>query len=199
MVQRVSTTVVALVGADQFTVARLGGKANIAVYQPDVGADAMDRAVAAWQRARRTRTTYFVHDADPLAVVAEAWGRYFDGAGPIGELELAVSATLARWKAGSIELPDYYVACAPEEWSPVRRDWYLGVLAGACAARVVTQGADADVASSLPTLPAGRWWPGLDQLLEGIELVVPDRAGLPSDAGSARRSTPEGTRLRMLP
>jgi hypothetical protein len=198
-VQRVSTTVVTLVGAGESTVGRLGGKANIAVYQPDVAADAMDRAVAAWQRAKRTHTTYFVHDADPLTAVADAWGRYFEGTGPIGELELSVSGTVARWKAGSLELPDYYVVCSPEEWSPVRRDWYLGFLASTCAVRVVTQGADVDVATTLPTLLAARWWPDLDRLLDGIEQVVPDRAGLPGQAASATRSTPAGTQLTTLP
>jgi hypothetical protein len=127
--------------------------------------------------AKRSHATYFAHDADPLVSVAEAWGRYFEGAGRGGGLEVAVSETLARWRAGSLELPDYYLVCSPEDWPPVRRHWYLGVLADACALRVVTTTGGADLGPKLAGLPAGRWWPELDRLLAGIEPRVPDQVG----------------------
>ena len=192
--QRVSTTVVCVVGADDVTVDALRQKANIVVYQPDPSAPAMERAVAAWELARRTHSAYFVHDADPLISVADAWGRYFQGSGPVGELEVVVSETLARWRAGSLELPDYYLVCSVEEWPASRRHWYLGLLAGACAFRVVTATEQPDLAYKLPALPAGRWWPELDRLLAGVERRPPDQAGLPSEAKSAP-SEPEKPRL----
>ena len=197
--QRVSTTVVALVDAGESIVEHLRRHANIAVYQPDPASEALDRSSAAWEVARRTHVTYFVHDADPLIPVADAWGRHFDGTGPRGELELAVGATLARWRAGSLELPDYYVLCSPEDWSPTRRHWYLGVLGGTCAPRVVSAPVGAEVARQLATLPAGRWWPGLDQLLADVDRIVPDQAGWPGAARSTTRSVREGTPLTTLP
>jgi hypothetical protein len=36
---------------------------------------------------------YLVHDADPLALVADAWVRRYDQQGPAGELEVAVRDT----------------------------------------------------------------------------------------------------------
>ena len=104
--------------------------------------------------------------------------RRYDEEGPIGELEVVVSETLVRWRAGSIELPDYYVVLDAEAWAPTRRHWYLGVLHGAAPARVVPI-ASADAAeASLPRLTAGRWWPDLDELLDGIDRVVPDQVAV---------------------
>jgi hypothetical protein len=183
--QRVSTTVVCVIGADDVTFDALRHKTNIVVYQPDPSAPAMERAVTAWEFARRAHSAYFVHDADPLISVADAWGRYFEGAGPVGELEIVVSETLARWRAGSLELPDYYLVPSVNEWPAPRRHWYLGLLAGACALRVVTTTYGPDLAYKLAALPAGRWWPDLDRLLAGVERRPPDQAGLPSEAKPA--------------
>ena len=106
-----------------------------------------------------------------------AWVRRFDGDGPIGELEVVVSDTLARWRAGSIELPDYYLVLDAETWTPTRRHWYLGVLHAAAPARVVPV-ANADAAAAaLARLTPGRWWPDLDDLLHDIDRVVPDQVG----------------------
>jgi hypothetical protein len=156
--QRVSTTVVCVVGAGDLTV------------------DALARTVPT---SCTTRT--------PLVPVADAWSRYFQGSGPVGELELVVSETLARWRAGSLELPDYYLVCSPEEWPASLRHWYLGLLAGACSFRVVTATEEPDLAYKLAALPAGRWWPELDRLLAGVDRRPPDQAGLPSEAKSAAR------------
>ena len=101
-----------------------------------------------------------------MAAVADAWVRRFDEQGPIGELEVAVSETLARWRVGSIELPDYYLVLDAESWTPTRRHWYLGVLHRAAPARVVPVPNDAEAAGALPRLDAGRWWPDLDELLD---------------------------------
>jgi hypothetical protein len=60
-----------------------------------------------------------------LALVADAWVRRFDEQGPAGELEVAVRDTLVRWRARTIELPDYIVL-DPGSWGVTRRHWYLG-------------------------------------------------------------------------
>jgi hypothetical protein len=187
---RTSTTVVAIVGdGSRACLARLAALANVAVPTPDdsvadrtagsvperkAGDDPLDRAVAAWAEAVRVHTPYFAHDADPLERVGDAWVRRYDEQGPIGELEVAVQATLARWRVGSIELPDYYVVLDAEAMVPTRRHWYLGVLHKAAPARVVPVPNAHDAAAALPRLTAGRWWPDLDQLLDGIAAVVPD-------------------------
>lgn len=174
--RRTSTTVVAVVGdASTDCVARLGTATNVVGVVPD-GDDPLDRAVAAWSEATRIHSPYCVHDADPLAAVADAWVRRFDEQGPIGELEVAVQATLARWRVGSIELPDYYFLLDAEQWSATRRHWYLGVLHRASLSRVVPVADAQAAADSLAHLSAGRWWPDVDELLDGIDRVVPDLA-----------------------
>jgi hypothetical protein len=184
--RRTSTTVVAVVGEGNGPcVTRLGEAVNVAAAsdadptvtarEPDGAADPLDRAVRAWSEATRVHTTYFVHDADPLAAVVDAWVRRFDEQGPAGELEVAVSATLARWRVGSIELPDYYLVLDAEALAPTRRHWYLGVLHRAAPARVVPVAHTVEAARALPRLGAGRWWPDLDELLAGIDRVAPDQ------------------------
>ncbi len=104
----------------------------------------------------------------------------------MGEVEVAVQETLARWRAGSIELPDYYLALDAERWAPTHRHWFLGVLHRAAPARVVPVAGNADeVAAALGHLSSGRWWPDLDRLLDGIERTVPDQAGLAPEPTSA--------------
>jgi hypothetical protein len=176
--RRTSSTIVAVVGegdAAARCVERLGSATNVAALVPDDG-DPLDRAVRAWGDASRAHTPYFVHDSDPLRAVADAWVRRFDEQGPIGELEVAVTATLARWRVGSIELPDYYVVLDAERWGATRRHWYLGVLHHAAPVRVVPVPNAAEAARALGSLTAGRWWPDVDELLDGIEHVVPDQA-----------------------
>jgi hypothetical protein len=176
--RRTSTTVVAVVGGTaRACVERLDRGANVATLVPDPDDPALDRAVAAWNAATRMHTPYFAHDADPLGAVADAWVRRYDEQGPMGELEVAVSDTLARWRAGSLDLPDYYLVLDTEAWGPTRRHWYLGVLHRAAPARVVPV-PNADAASSvLSRLSAGRWWPNLDDLLDRVDQVVPDKVG----------------------
>ena len=177
--QRTSTTVVALVGERAASCAGvLGRAANVVAHVADPDAGALERAVDAWSVAARTHSPYFVHDADPLAAVADAWVRRYDEEGPVGELEVAVTETVARWRARSIELPDYYVVLDAETWGPTRRHWYLGVLHEAGPARVVPAVADPVVlADTLGHLAAGRWWPDVDLLLDGIDRIVPDQIG----------------------
>jgi len=187
--QRTGTTVVAVVGDDATEcVRRLGEAVNVVPVSVEPDDAALDRAVATWAEVTRAHTPYLVHDADPLAAVADAWVRHYDEQGPIGELEVAVAETLARWRVGSIELPDYYLVLDAESWGATRRHWYLGVLHGAAAARVVPVTDPDDAARTLPRLGAGAWWPDLDDLLGGIERVVPDQLSpSPSSAGDSAR------------
>jgi hypothetical protein len=184
-VLRVNTTVVAVVAPESVEPDPLDGVrgANVRVVRPEPGAPALDRAVAAWDEARRTGSPFLVHDADPLAWVATAWAERFDGTGVAGDLEVAVAETQARWRARSLDLPDYYLVVEPEALPPVIRHWYLGVLNANSPARVVTGGRDTPVVDQLARLRAGRWWPDLDRILAGIDRIVPDLAGTPGRTG----------------
>jgi hypothetical protein len=175
--QRISTTVIGLVGERARACAEaLERAANIRVELPDPEAPPLDRAVAAWQAATGTQAPYLVHDADPLALVADAWVRRYDQQGPAGELEVAVRDTLSRWRSRSIELPDYYIVLDAESWSETRRHWYLGLLHRAAPSRVVPVADGADqVRARIGTLASGRWWPELDRLLTDVDRLVPDR------------------------
>ena len=124
---------------------------------------------------------YFVHDADPLALVAEAWIRLFEGSGPIGELEVATAETLARFRVQSVELPDYYLVADGDSMTPTRRHWYFGLLHDAAPMRVVPVPPTAPaIVDALEHLSATRWWPSVTQLLDGIEHRAPDTGPRPT-------------------
>lgn len=183
--RRLATTVVAVVGDGASScVARLARAANVVRAGAGEG-DPLERAVTAWRVAEQTHAPYCAHDADPLAAVADAWVRTFEEEAPRGELEVAVEETLRRWRAGSLELPDYYLVLTPDAMPETRRHWHLGLLHDAAPARVVLTRED-DALAALATLRYGPWWPPLDRLLDGIERVAPDRAGLPG-RGTRRR------------
>jgi hypothetical protein len=78
-----------------------------------------------------------------------------------------VAETLARWRAGSLDLPDFYLLTDPDELPQLLRHWYLGVLGTAAPRRVVL--ATDSLVSTLRRLPAGPWWPELDRLLDGVD------------------------------
>jgi hypothetical protein len=178
--QRIATTVVALLGEQApACLDRLGQAPNVAAVRPDADAPPLERAAAAWEAATRTHTPYLLHDADPLETVAAAWVRRFDVEHPglAGELEVAVAETLRRWRARSIELPDYYLVLDPGAWEETRRHFYLGFLHRAAPSRVVpVAGTPERVGAQLGGLRSGRWWPEADRLLDGVDRVVPDRA-----------------------
>ncbi len=174
---RLSTTVVALVGerAPQCLEA-LRQVANVRVVRPDPQDAPLRRAAAAYRAAAGIHAPYLAHDADPLGPVADAWIRWFDQQGPTGELEVAVSETLQRWRADTIALPDYYLVLDADSWSATRRHWYLGFLHRAAPSRVLpAAGSAGAVSSRLSQLTSGRWWPDLDRLLADVDRVVPDR------------------------
>lgn len=177
---RVNTTVVAVVAPESFVPDPLDVRAaNVRVVRPDPEAPALDRAVAVWSEAKRTTAPFLVHDADPLAWVVSSWAHRFEGTGPAGELEVAVAETRARWRARTLDMPDYYLVVDPEALPPVIRHWYLGVLTAAAPARVVACPADTSVVDRLAGLPPGRWWPDLDHLVADVDQIVPDLVATP--------------------
>ena len=169
--RRASATVVAVV-SDEASLDALRPAANVRVVSPDRTLGPLDRAVEAWRQVGGVHAPFLVHDADPLAAVAAAWVAYYDQQGTAGDLEVAVTATLARWRAGSLQLPDYYLVVGAEELTETRRHFHLGFLHRAAPARVVPA---QPTPAALRRLRAGRWWPDLDRLLDGVEAVVPDR------------------------
>lgn len=178
--QRVATTVLALVGSPSQEELRrlalsLGEAPNVRAVVPEDKSESLDRAVAAWREVTRAHIPYLVHDADPLVDVASAWVDRWDGAGDVGRLEVAVQQVVQRWRARSLELPDYYLVIDPEGLPPTARHWFLGVLSGASAHRVVVAGSSPDeTVRAVRRLRAGPWWPELDVLMDGIDRRAPD-------------------------
>jgi len=173
-VQRSSATVVCVVG--DVDVAALA-RANVSTLSPPKDLTALERAARATDAAGGVHAPYFVHDADPLELVADAWVRLFEASGPIGELEVAVTETLARVRVQSIELPDYYLVADADAMTPTRRHWYFGVLHEAVPLRVVPVAANGPpIVDALEDLQATRWWPPVPQLLDRIEHRAPDAA-----------------------
>jgi hypothetical protein len=184
-VLRVNTTVVTVVApADAAPLEGLR-TGNVRIVRPASDASPLDRAMTASRLVSARSAPYVLHDADPLAWVADAWTDRFDGRGVVGDLEVAVSETLARWRAGSLELPDYYLLVDPEGLEPTRRHWYMGVLGSAAPARVVPARPAVSVIDQLGTLPPGPWWPDLDRLLVDLDRVVPDQVGRPGSPESS--------------
>jgi hypothetical protein len=183
--QVINTTVVVVVGPGEQLALEAMRAPNVRVLSLASDAGPLERAQQACQEARRTATPYCVHDADPSGLVAETWANRFEGDAVHGDLEVAVTATLARWRAGSLQLPDYYLLLDPETMRATLRHWYLGVLASFAPSRVAVASPSTAVVNQLAQLPAGRWWPALDTVLSGVENLVPDQAGGPDTAPPA--------------
>ena len=192
--KRLATTVVAVVGDDAEACLRaLSDAANVATVAVPAEPphdDPWTRAQEAWRRTVRSKARFTVHTVDPLAEVGDAWAAGFDSAaataGPRGRLEVAVAGTLARWRADTIGLPDYYLVLAPDDLPVERRHWYLGVLHRAAPHRVVPVAAEREaVLAAIARLPAGRWWPELPELLAGLDHELPDRPMVPAPPPSS--------------
>jgi hypothetical protein len=186
----VNTTVVAVVAPPGVSPLDDAHAANVRVLRPDPDLAPLDRAKVVWDQARRTSASYLVHDADPLAWIADAWAARFEGRGVVGDLEVAVSETVSRWRARNLDLPDYYVIVDPEDLRPVLRHWFLGILTAAAPARVRAASASRPVIDQLGELPTGPWWPGVDQLVADIDRILPEQAGGLSVAGVGGLITP---------
>ena len=152
-------------------------RANVTTLSPPKDLTPLERAARATDVAGGVHAPYFVHDADPLALVADAWVRLFEASGPIGEVEVAVSETLARIRVQTLELPDYYLVADADAMTPTQRHWYFGFLHDAVPLRVVPVPAEAHrIVDALEHLAATRWWPPASQMLDGIERRAPDIA-----------------------
>lgn len=193
--KRLATTVVAVVGNEAEACLRaLADAANVATVLPAADArdpdDSWARAQEVWRRTVRSKARFTLHAADPLAEVGDAWAAEFErpeaaaasgGAGARGRLEVAVAGTVARWRADTLGLPDYYLVLAPEDLPVDRRHWYLGVLHRAAPHRVVPVPAEREaVLAAIAHLPAGRWWPELPELLSGLDHELPDQPMVPA-------------------
>jgi hypothetical protein len=136
--------------------------------------DTFIAAVRAWEQCWSSSRTFTVHEADPLRLVREAWVNFFDAVAPHGTIEMARSSTLARFMAGTIDLPDAYVVVDAESLPATEREWYLGVLHDAAPSRVIPSGPHShQVIYALATWHAGRWWPSPTELLADLEHRIP--------------------------
>ena len=179
--QRAHATIVSLVGADadadaaKVAVERMARAANVRALPDPVEGGHTTRAATNLTEAGRSGGTYAVTAFDPLAPLASAWVARFDGTGTPGDFEIALGRVLELWRAGGLELPDYYLAIDPDSWAPTRRHWFLGVLHEAASHRVAPTGPRPG-SEVLTELRAGRWWPPLDRVLRDIEGRIPDAA-----------------------
>ena len=173
--QRSAATVVCVVSETGARWVDQVDAANVGVCSPPAEQPVLERATVATRMATSAHIPYFVHDADPLELVARSWVSLFDTNGPIGEVEVATAETLARWRNETLELPDYYLVTDADTMSPTRRHWFFGVLHEAAPARVIpARTLPSELVTVLEELKPGRWWPPLPQLLDGIERRAPD-------------------------
>jgi hypothetical protein len=172
--RRPFTSVVAAVGTPNDEVfAALSAAVNVRVIRPN-DTDPMIRAVRAWEQCRSGSRTFTVHDADPLATVRSAWTTWFQGKAAHGTIEVARADALARFRAGTVDLPDLYLVIGATDLDEHDRHWYLGVLHDAAPSRVLPTTTDpAAVLKALTAWTAGRWWPPIDDVLVGIEHRLP--------------------------
>lgn len=159
---------------------------NVSVVRPD--GEGLQGALRASASADRAAAPYVVLGADPLAEVAGGWRVMWEPGGEPGAFEVRAGEAVAAWRAGRLELPDYYlvVAVPPERGEPAaphRHDLHLGVLreerparVGVVLAREEREQA-ARVVAALGALRQGPWWPPLDRLLEAARTSFPAVAG----------------------
>ena len=129
--------------------------------------------------------------ADPLAALAASWQEMWDVSRQQGpaEFEREAAKALAAWQAARFELPDYYLALAgdrgaqdrgTDDGGEHRPDFYLGPLRSLRPHRVAfvaaTEPAEqaAGVLQALGSLRHGRWWPGLDEVIQKARTFYPD-------------------------
>ena len=200
--RRNSSTVVVLAGSVPGEVlAAVGRSMNVALIRPETGTgrdassgkdagtgqDGLEAAAGALQRAGRATSPYALVPADPLAAVATSWQAMWDVSrpeGPAGFEQEAVKV-LSAWRSGRFELPDYYLVLAAGpvgagEAGDQGPDFYLGPLRSARPHRVAfvtaTEPAEqaAGVLRALGSLRHGRWWPGLDEVIQKARTFYPD-------------------------
>ena len=118
--RRTSTTVVAIVGdGARACVERLGRGANVATLVPEPDDPPLDRAVAAWSDGDRGCTCPTSCTTPTRSTPSPTRGCAASTAKDRSASSKSWSATRSlRWRAGSIELPDYYLVLDAEAWAP---------------------------------------------------------------------------------
>jgi len=201
------STVVVLAGSPPGEVlAAVGRSMNVVLIRPQTGTgtDGMQAATEALQRAGRATSPYALVPADPLAALAASWQAMWDVSRQQGPAEFEQEAVqvLDAWRAGRFELPDYYLVLAEDHNADAKRaedgaergpDFYLGPLRSVRPHRVAfvtaTEPAQqaAGVLQALGSLRHGRWWPGLDEMIETARRFYPDSLAEANPALAAGR------------
>jgi hypothetical protein len=210
--RRNSSTVVVLAGpATGEVLAAASRSMNVALIRPEDGPDedGLEAAAGALQRAGRATSPYVLVAADPLAAVAASWQAMWDvsrSQGPAG-FEQEAAKALAAWRAGRFELPDYYLVLAEDrsagdsgatDGAERGPDFYLGPLRSVRPHRVAFAAATepaqqaAGVLQALGSLRHGRWWPGLDEVIETARRFYPDSLAAGPGVQAALAASPIG-------
>lgn len=170
MQRQVRTSVVCVLGQDAESAVRdLGGDSNVrAVLDADTEPGPL-RAMATWSAAVRTASPWFVHVDDPLADVAAGW--LASAGGDPAPLAVAAQQVTARWRAETLELPDWYLVLLPTDADTAAVDastrLALEVLADASPHRVLLA-RRGEERRTLRRVTTGRWWPDLPDLLADL-------------------------------
>ena len=125
-----------------------------------------------------------------LARVGRSWRSMWDVSRPQGpaDFEQEAAKLLSAWRAGLFELPDYYLVTAtsagggePSDPGEPGPDFHLGPLRSVRPHRVAFVAAAepaqqaAGILHTLGSLQPGRWWPGLDEVIETARGFYPGR------------------------
>jgi hypothetical protein len=185
--RRGASTVVALVGeVREELLVLVTRSSNVAVVRAD--GEGLEGALRASAAAEGRAAPYVVLAADPLAEVAREWRAMWEPRGNPSSFEVGAGEALSAWRAGRLQLPDYYLVVAAEPadvepTAPHPHDLHLGVLREERPSRVVLVlsgevGEEAArVLTALRSLRQGPWWPPLDRLVEAIRGYFPSALG----------------------
>lgn len=188
--RRGASTVVALVGeVREDLLQELARSPNVSVVRPS-GAG-LEAALEASAAAEGRASPYVLLAADPLEAVAREWRAMWERGSDPSPFELRAGEAVAAWRAGRLQLPDYYVVVAPDPGPnppavPHPHDLHLGLLRDQRPSRVVLVVAGeereetARVLGALRRLGQGPWWPPLDELVEAAPRYLPAAVATPA-------------------
>jgi hypothetical protein len=155
------------------TLRAIDRSANVSLIR--AGSDDLAGAADALARAARITAPYVLVAADPLAALAAQWRAMWDIKAEqhdVAPFEIAAGEAVATWRAGTFELPDYYLVLTGTQ--PADPDFHLGPLRAQRPNRVAValtpETADpasraAEVLHVMGSLRHGPWWPPLDQIV----------------------------------
>jgi hypothetical protein len=181
-VRRNPSTVVILAGeVAPGTLRAIDRSANVSLIRAE--SDDLAGAAGALARAARITAPYVLVAADPLAALAAGWRAMWDIKAEqhdVAPFEIAASEAVAAWRAGTFELPDYYLVLTGTQ--PADPDFHLGPLRSQRPHRVAVaatpETADpasraAEVLRVMGSLRHGPWWPPLDQIVSAARDFYP--------------------------